>query len=203
VRLLRRRLAHPAASDWAWLAYIGAMSVRIPDGSEEHYSHRESPADENLFAAIIRPHRSLNPSAFRTMMVVLAVFSAFLALRFVALGFWPVAGFIGLDIVGLYVAFTISYRRGRAFEEVRLTPLELLLRRVGPLGDAREWRLNPIWTRLVRETHEEFGLQRLLVVSRGERIVIAGELSPEERAHFAEEFGAALGRARDGIRWSS
>jgi uncharacterized membrane protein len=157
------------------------------------------PAERTLFSAVITPHRSLDPESFRLMMVLLCVVTGLLALRFVAFGFWPVAGFLGLDVLGLYIAFKVSYRRGRAFEEVRLTPIELLLRHVSHRGEEREWRLNPLWTKLVRETHAEFGLQRLTLVSRGERIVIAGELSPGERAHFADAFGDALGRAKRGL----
>ena len=83
-------------------------------------------------------------------------------------GFWPVSGFLGLDILGLYIAFQVSYRRARSFEEIRLTPVELSFRRVSHRGEARDWHLNPLWTKLVRETHAEFGLQRLALVSRGE-----------------------------------
>ena len=152
-----------------------------------------------LFEAVITPHRSLDPKSFRVMMVVLCVVAGLLGLRFLVFGFWPVMAFLMLDVLGLYVALKVSYARGRAFEEVTLTPVELRLRRVGHKGDAREWRLNPLWTKLVRETHEEFGLQRLALVSRGERIVIAGALSPQERADFADALGQALGRAKSGI----
>lgn len=157
------------------------------------------PGGRTLFSAVITPHRSLDPRSFRLMMAILCVVTALLALRFIVFGFWPVVGFLVLDVIGLYVAFKISYRRGRAFEEITLTPIELMLRRVGHRGDAREWRFNPLWTKLERDTHEEFGLQRLLVVSRGQRIVVAGELSPDERAHFADAFGAALSRAKNGF----
>ena len=151
-----------------------------------------------LFAAIIRPHRSLGRTGFRVLMVLSAAIFVVLALRFAALGSWPISGFLGLDLLALYIAFRVSYRRGRSFEEVVLTPIELMFRRVTHRGDAREWRLNPLWTRLHRETDEEFGLQRLALVSRGERITIAGELSPPEREHFADEFGQALAKAKRG-----
>lgn len=151
-----------------------------------------------LFVAVIRPHRSLGRSGFRVMMVLCAAVVGFMGLRFVALGLWPVTGFLGLDLLALFVAFRVSYRRGRSFEEVVLTRIELLLRRVTHRGDAREWRLNPLWTGLHREADEEFGLQRLALVSRGERITIAGELSPPEREHFADEFGQALAKAKRG-----
>ncbi|NNM72370.1 DUF2244 domain-containing protein [Enterovirga aerilata] len=151
-----------------------------------------------VFAAVIRPHRSLGRNGFRVMMILCAGVAGATAIRFATLGFWPVGGFLMLDLVGLYLAFRISYRRGRAFEEVVLTPIELMFRRVTHRGDAREWRLNPLWTRLHRETDEDYGLQRLALVSRGERITIAGELSPPEREHFADEFGNALAQVKRG-----
>ena len=154
--------------------------------------------DQPIFAATIRPHRSLGRDGFRIMMALSALAAALVSLRFIALGFWPVSGFLALDLIGLYVAFRINYRRGRSFEEVVLTPIQLMFRRVTHRGIAREWKLNPLWTKLHRETHEEFGLQRLALVSGRERIVIAGELSPGEREHFADEFGQALARVKRG-----
>jgi uncharacterized membrane protein len=151
-----------------------------------------------VFEATIRPNRSLGRVGFRVMMVLLGLVVALASLRLIALGVWPVSGFLLLDVVGLYVAFRVSYARGRSFEEIVLTPIELLFRRVTHRGVAREWRMNPLWTKLVRETHEEFGLQRLALVSRGERVVIAGELSPGEREHLADEFGRALAAVKRG-----
>jgi uncharacterized membrane protein len=103
-----------------------------------------------------------------------------------------------LDLAGLYLAFRISYRRAASSEEVVLTRLELLFRRVSHRGASREWRLNPLWTRLHREADEDFGVQHLALVSRGQSIVIARELSPGEREHFADELGQALARVKRG-----
>lgn len=154
---------------------------------------------EPVFAATIRPHRSLGRSGFRIMMTICGLIACAAALRFVALGFWPVSGFVLIDLVALYVAFRVSYRRGCSFEEVVLTPIQLMFRRVTHRGESREWRLNPLWTRLHRESDEDYGLQRLALVSRGERITIARELSPAEREHFADEFGRALSRVKRGF----
>src|SRR4051812_49118767 len=107
-----------------------------------------------VFAATIRPHRSLGQAGFRVLMVLCAAVSGVMALRFIALGFWPVSGFLGLDLIGLWIAFRVSYRSGRSFEEVVLTPIELMIRRVTHRGEAREWRLNPLWTKLHRETDD-------------------------------------------------
>jgi uncharacterized membrane protein len=165
-------------------------------GSEAMTSDgRERP----VFAAVIRPHRSLGPGGFRILMAVCAVVAGLAAIRVAALGLWPVSGFFLLDVLALYIAFRISYRRANSAEELVLTPIELLFRRVSHRGQTSEWRLNPLWTRLDRDTDEEFGLQRLTLVSRGERILIARELSPGEREHLADEFGRALAQVKRGF----
>lgn len=154
--------------------------------------------DDPVFAAIITPHRSLGPEGFRVLMTVCCLVAGLGAIRAYTLGFWPVSGFLLLDVLALYVAFRINYRRGRSSEQVVLTPIELLLRRVTHRGERTEWRLNPLWTRMHRDEHEEFGLQRLILVSGRQRIVIARELSPGERATFADEFQRALTQVKRG-----
>lgn len=155
-------------------------------------------ARDAVFAATIRPHRSLGPEGFRILMVLCTLVAGAAAIRMIALGFWPVSGFLILDVVGLYVAFKVNYARGRSFEELVLTPIELMFRRTSHRGAASEWRLNPLWTRLHRVTHEEFGLQHLALVSRGQEIQVARDLSPGEREHLADEFGKALARVKRG-----
>jgi uncharacterized membrane protein len=156
------------------------------------------PAARPVFAAVIRPHRSLSRSGFQAFMRLCCLATVVASLPFLLLGFWPVVGFFGLDLLALYVAFRVSFRQAEGFEEVELRPLELMVRRVTPRGEAREWRFNPLWTRLTRENDEEFGLQRLALVSRGESLVIAKELSPPERESFAEEFAQALSCVKRG-----
>lgn len=152
-----------------------------------------------VFAAVIKPNRSLGQDGFRIFMTLCCLAAAAASLPFLALGFWPVGGFFGLDLLALYIAFRINYQRGRSFEEVVLTPIELLFRRVTHRGERREWRFNPLWTSLQRESDDEFGLLRLALISRGERVVIAGELSPDERAHFADALSAALAQVKRGF----
>jgi uncharacterized membrane protein len=110
-----------------------------------------------------------------------------------------VAGFFGLDCLALYIAFRVNFRSGRSFEEVVLTPIEPMFRRVNHQGGSREWRFNPLWTKLDRESDEDYGLQSLCLVSRGEQVVIARELSPPERESLAEALGQALARVKRGF----
>ena len=45
--------------------------------------------------------------------------------------------------------------------------------------------LNPLWVRLDKVVHEEFGIERLFLVSRGKQLAIANFLGPDEKASFA------------------
>jgi uncharacterized membrane protein len=55
-----------------------------------------------------------------------------------------------------------------------------------------------LWVRLEKVVHEEFGIERLFLVSRGRELTIAGFLGPAEKASFAKALGAALGEAKRG-----
>jgi uncharacterized membrane protein len=119
-------------------------------------------------------------------------------LVFFIAGAWPVVGFFGLDVALLYWAFNLNYARAAAYEEVTVTAAELKLRKVSHRGEVREWTLNPLWTKLDREAHADFGLLRLFLVSRGRRLAIATYLGPHEKEGFADALAAALNEARRG-----
>src|SRR5580692_10139252 len=153
----------------------------------------ESTAEPTLFSAIITPHRSLSGVGFLILMGAIGGVSFAAGIMFLMMGAWPVFGFFGLDMLLVYWAFRLNYRRARAYEEVMVTPSELRVRKVSHRGQVVEWSLNPLWVRLDRDTHEEFGIERLFLVSRGRRLPIAGFLSPPERESFAAALAAAIG----------
>jgi uncharacterized membrane protein len=155
-------------------------------------------SEPTLFSAIITPHRSLSSTGFLVVMGLVGGVSFAGGLLFFLLGAWPVVGFFGLDVFLVYWAFRANYRAAAAFEEVRVTPSELTVRQVSHRGKVAEWTLNPLWTRLERETHEDYGLLRLFLVSRGSKLAVAGFLAPDERESFAAALSAALGEAKRG-----
>jgi uncharacterized membrane protein len=163
-----------------------------------HIPDNDPAAEPTLFSAIITPHRSLSARGFVAVMGVIGGMSFAGGMFFYLLGAWPVVGFLGLDVLLVYWAFRANYRAAAAFEQVVVTPSELRLRRVSHRGQVAEWTLNPVWTRLDRETNDEFGLLKLFLVSRGRRLAVAGFLSPKERESFAAALSAALGEARRG-----
>jgi uncharacterized membrane protein len=151
-----------------------------------------------LFSAVVRPHRSLSHAGFLIVMAAVGGLSFVAGTAFLLLGAWPVFGFFGLDVVLVYWAFRANYRAAAAFEEVTITTSELRVRQVSHRGKASEWSFNPLWVRLEREGNEEFGLERLFVVSRGRRLPIASLLGPKEKESFAAALGAAISEAKRG-----
>jgi uncharacterized membrane protein len=164
----------------------------------QNQSDNDPGPEPTLFSAIITPHRSLTGTGFLAVMMLVGGFSFIAGMVFFLLGAWPVVGFLGLDVLLVYWAFRVNYRAAAAFEEVTVTPSELRVRRVSHRGQVAEWTLNPLWTQLDRDIHEEFGLQHLFLVSRGRKLPVAGFLSPPERESFAAALSAALGEAKRG-----
>jgi uncharacterized membrane protein len=158
----------------------------------------EAIAEPALFSAIITPHRSLTPRGFLILMLCLGALSFASGVIFVSIGAWPVFGFFGLDVLLVYVAFRANFRAARAYEEVKVTPSELTVRKVSHRGGVREFTLNPLWVRLERIVHQEFGVERLFLVSHGRRLGIAGALNANEKESFARALSNALGEARRG-----
>jgi uncharacterized membrane protein len=106
--------------------------------------------------------------------------------------------FFGIDVLLLYWAFRLNYRHAEAYEQVTVTCSELKVRKVSHLGRAREWVLNPLWVKLDKSEIEDFGIDRLFLISRGKKLTIASFLSADEKADFARELGNALNEARRG-----
>lgn len=151
-----------------------------------------------IFSAVITPHRSLGSTGFLVLMIAIGGISFVAGMMFLLLGAWPVFGFFGLEVALIYWAFRANYRAARAYEEVKVTATELTVRKVSHLGKVRQWTLNPLWVRLDRIVHEEFGIERLFLVSRGRRLAIGGFLGAHEKASFAQALGKALGEAKRG-----
>lgn len=151
-----------------------------------------------LFTARLTPHRSLNRTGFIVLMAFISAVSFAAGVAFLLMGAWPVFGFFGLDVLVIYWAFKVNFRDARAYEDISVSYSELRLRRVSHQGHIMEWVLNPLWIRIDREVHEEFGVERLYLVARGQQIALARFLGPSEKDSFYKALSAALQEARRG-----
>jgi uncharacterized membrane protein len=154
--------------------------------------------EPTIFSATLTPHRSLGRVGFLVLMLVIGAISFVAGMVFLIAGAWPVFGFFGLDVLLIYWAFRVNYRAAKAYEQVIVTASELRVRKVSHRGQVAEWTLNPLWTRLDKQTHQEFGIEKLFLVSHGQKLAVANFLGPDEKADFAAALGAALGEAKRG-----
>ena len=58
--------------------------------------------------------------------------------------------------------------------------------------------LNPLWVRLDEVIHEEFGTERIYLISRGRRVSVGSFLGAEEKASFAKALRVGLIAAKRG-----
>jgi uncharacterized membrane protein len=155
------------------------------------------PADEPFFEALLTPHRSLGRTGFMLIMGALLFSWAVTGAIFLSYGAWPVFGFFGLDVIGLYIAFRLNYRAARAREEVSVSRTALDIRKVAPSGKAEAHHFNPFWARFSVARHSEIGITGMEVEGQGDRVAIGSFLNPDDRESFAAAFSRALSKAKN------
>jgi len=161
--------------------------------------HPENPGVAPLFEAVLSPHRSLSPLGFVLVMGGLIGISIAIGVGFSLVGAWPVLGFLGIDILLVYLAFRISYDAARQCQHVRLGVDALEIAFHNPGGRDRHAVLEPYWARVeVEPINARRG--RLVIRSRGEFIELGAFLANDEKLAFAGALSHALRQARDPIQ---
>jgi uncharacterized membrane protein len=153
----------------------------------------ETPIPAVHFATSLVPHRSLSPEGFRWLIRGAVAANLLIGLPMLLLGAWPVLGFMGLDVWLLWFLFKRSYLDARRSETLLLTDRELIVDRVAPDGEREQHRLDAYWLRVELLGKDS---ERLVLVSRGNRVVIGRFLAPSERRRVAEQLKAALADMR-------
>ncbi|MEO6014590.1 MAG: DUF2244 domain-containing protein [Devosia sp.] len=161
-----------------------------------------------LFAATLTPHRSLSPKGKRVVIGLVAALALVPGIVFYLAGAWPVVGFMGLDVVAIWAALTISMRAGKASEVLTLWPGNLELKKIDAKGAEEILNFVPQTVRFVvdRDFNERvtgLSLKRpgpvrpVASSSEGDRKVPVGAfLSQDEKLSLSKVFGTALRKAR-------
>ena len=148
-----------------------------------------------LFEALIVPHRSLSPKAWRVLLTAICLLCGGTAGVFVWLGAWPVGGFTGVELGLAAFLFRLNVRAARASELVLLSAEQIEIVRTEPSGARRVAHISPAWLNL--ELQERPGrVPALLLVSRERREEIGRSLGETEKRALAEALQAALDRLR-------
>ena len=162
---------------------------------EEDQRDPKPAAGEVIFGAELTPHRSLPPQGFMLLMALICLISFLAGLAFYAVGAWPVVGFLGLDVLLIYLAFRASYRSARMVETLSLTRSALTVRHTDRWGRSRSCRLQAAWLQVLMDDPPQHHSQ-LTLRSHGRSLTIGSFLTPEERLDLARALRRALEDAR-------
>jgi uncharacterized membrane protein len=150
------------------------------------------PTPEVLFAARLTPNRSASVKAINLVIALLAFVFFVTGLGFMLIGAWPVMGFLGLEIVLLYLALRWNLLLAGRHEAVTLTRTALTIERTDPWGRRSRESIEPYWARVELDARRG----QLEIRSRDKGLVVGQFLAPDERADFAASLRAALAQAR-------
>jgi uncharacterized membrane protein len=156
----------------------------------------QAAAEENLFEAVIIPHRSLSPRGLRILIAVICLLSGLTMLRFWFIGAWPVVGFSVLEIGLAIFLLMLNAGRARSSELVLLSADALRIVRTGRTG-RRDERVLPVGWLNVALDERPGRVPKLLLVARGVREEIAVTLGEAEKRDLWRALREALHQARN------
>jgi uncharacterized membrane protein len=151
--------------------------------------------DRQAFEAVLYPNQPLGRAGFILLMLGVSSASFVMGLAFALAGAWPVTGFLGLDVLLLYLAFRAAQRQGQRREHIRLDASGLHVRRIEPDGCAQDWCFEPYWVRVeLDEPPHRHSL--LTLAARDLRLRVGAFLTVEERLELARALRGALQQYR-------
>jgi uncharacterized membrane protein len=201
----------PEGKDWEgkdWEGKVGAFEAGPPRAYIQGMSSSPPPgADAAIFDAELKPHRSLSPRGFLLLMLGIGAISFAAGLAFFLAGAWPVIGFLGADVLLIYLAFKANYRSGRMVERLHLTRDKLTVSRIWPSGRQKSWEFQPTWLQVVcdapageRQSPDSPADCPLILRSHGHSLSVGSFLTRQERRELADALRAALNRAAQPCR---
>lgn len=145
--------------------------------------------------AVITPNRSLPLKGFLWLIGALVFFNLITAAFFLSIGALPVPVFLGLDVLGVLLAFRASYRSGKLAERVRVSAEEVSVAYEANGRSRTVWRSPTAFTAVAVEHPGEHETRVRLRLS-SQRLTVARALSPKERGDFAAALERAITSAR-------
>lgn len=144
--------------------------------------------------AVIQPNRSLSDRGMWLVLAVFALFNLWIGVFLVIIGAYPVPIFLGLDMVGVFIAFRAYRRHANRAERVRVDADRITVSREGARGSATVWTSPTAFTRVRFEGGVEYA--RRLTLHLSDRSIAVGQaLGADERARLAARLRQAIAEA--------
>lgn len=161
------------------------------DATTSDPSAATDPPPRLWFDAVLHPHRALGPRGRFWLLAGVGTVSAAFGILFWAMGAWPVFGFLGLDVLVLWLCLRANAQGAEARETIRLDRETLVVHHVTARGAEHRIALQPTWLRVEVEEHPS-GDCRVVLASHGTAVVVGSFLSPDERRDLATALQRAL-----------
>jgi uncharacterized membrane protein len=145
--------------------------------------------------AVLEPPRSLSTRGLNRVMMILGGLSLVSSIGFLLAGAWPVVGFLGLEILALWLVFQWSFRAQTARTYVRVTADAVDVRKVDGWGRERRASLAAHFAR-VEFDRTASGPNALRLATSRHAYPLGEFLTPRERESFARRLMQAISDAR-------
>lgn len=150
--------------------------------------------------AQITPNRSLSDRGMKVVLGIVIAFNALVALFLLVLHAPVVLPFLGLDVLGIWLALRASARAARRVERVHVTAEAVTVSREDEKGARTIWTSPTAFTRVEVDQPGEHDTRVRLMIHR-RRLTVGRALSPDARMDFADALREAIRAARN-ERWS-
>lgn len=155
----------------------------------------QPPTETIYMDAVLTPNRSLSRQGFLIAMSAIAITFFMTGLMFWSMGALPILGFMGLDVLAIWLAFHISYKRQREETRVIVTARSVRLHHKDAKGREKHAEVPSAFARI--ELDEPAGPASWLRIEHGKTAWVIGRfLTPPERSDFAKALRKALLAAR-------
>lgn len=153
--------------------------------------HSRNPSTRLVFSTVLRRNRSAHLRAISVIVGVVGAVLTVAGIGFVLAGAWPVAGFLGLEVVLLAVALRLHHHVGREQEIIDVTDRSLTVRRVDRRGRSEDWSFPAFW---VQVDPAGTGAMEgpLEIRSHGQSVFVGKWMTPTERQRLADNLRQAL-----------
>ena len=161
-----------------------------------------NPANAHRERLSIWPYRSLSPRGFALVMGALGSLAVCIGLGFFLMGAWPVIGFLGLELLVVWVAFRMNYRAAKRRQTLTATESALTIENIAPDGARNSTSLPTAWVQVDLTPRDAPDMasrsrQRIIARSHGHTAEIGGFLHPAEMPKLAGEVRGMVSRARN------
>ncbi len=124
-------------------------------------------------------------------MFFITIPASYIGISFFIMGAWPVLGFMGLEIILIYVAFKVLFKRSESYEHILLDKDKLKIFYNKKNVTLKEVELEPTWLQVkVEDIYKNKDV--LTLSSHGKKIVLGNFLIPKERLKLAKKIRYGL-----------